>query len=103
MLNTSSGGWAHSLRTQLQQQVTGAGGMLVPLALLAERPPTARCGEREPTPSSGVGSMPRSGKWEHRGREGRGRDRVSLDLNNTNSVLAISGLLGEWSAPCLCC
>lgn len=100
MLNTSSGGWAHSLRTQLQQQVTGAGGMLVPLALLAECPPTARCGEGEPTPSSGVGSTPRSGKWE---RKGRGRDRVSLDLNNTNSVLVISDLLGEGSAPCLCC
>lgn len=58
----------------------------MPLTLLDREPPTARCGEREPTPSSGVGSTPRSGKWESKGWEGRGKEGVTLDLNTTNSL-----------------
>lgn len=38
------------------------------------------------TPSSGVGSTPRSGKCERRGWEGRRKEGVTLDLNTTNSL-----------------
>ena len=94
-LNTSSGGWAQggnphvtAALTQNSASAPGNWGRRITGAPDPpdREPPTARCGEREPIPSSGVGSTPRSGKWESRGWEGRGKEGVILDLNTTNSL-----------------